>query len=78
MDVEPMVLKEGQDWRQAVERIVAKLGKPKIIHSDHDSTTMPKELQGYFQRNGIKNVITNQHANDAERGIKYLNNRLDD
>ena len=54
-----------------------KLGKPKIIYSDHDSATMSKELQGYFERNGMKNIITKQHANVAERGIRYLKNRLD-
>ena len=77
MAVEPMVLKEGQDWRRAIENIVDKLGKPKIIYSDHDSATMSKELQGYFERNGMKNIITKQHANVAERGIRYLKNRLD-
>jgi hypothetical protein len=42
----------------AIENIVDKLGKPKIIYSDHDSATMSKELQGYFARNGMKNIIT--------------------
>ena len=62
MAVEPMTLNQGKDWREAVEKIVAKLGKPKVIYSDHDSAMMSNELKGYFARSGIKNIITKQHA----------------
>ncbi len=36
------------------------------------------ELKGWFTSKGIKNVITKQHANIAERGIRYVKKRLDD
>ena len=78
MAVDPMTLNQGKDWREAVEKIARKLGTPKIMYSDHDSAMMSKELRGWFRAKGIKNIITKQRANVAERGIRYLKNRLDD
>ncbi len=38
MHVEPMTLNEGKDWREALNKIVAVIGKPKVMYSDPDSS----------------------------------------
>ena len=78
MDVQPMTLNEGKDWKEALNKIVAKLGKPKVMYSDPDSSLGGREMKGWFTANNIQNVISKQHASIAERGIRYLKNRLDD
>ena len=78
MHVEPMTLNQGKDWREALDKIVAVIGKPKVMYSDPDSALGGNEMKGWFTRNNIRNVISKQHASIAERGIRYLKNRLDD
>ena len=38
MHVEPMPLNQGKDWREALDKIVAVIGKPKVMYSDPDSS----------------------------------------
>ena len=78
MHVEPLKFKGGPEWREAMDKIIVKIGKPKVIYSDPDSSIMSNDLKGWFRDKGIKNVITKQHANMAERGIIYLKKRMDD
>ena len=78
MDVQPMTLNEGKDWREALNKIVAKIGKPKVMYSDPDSSLGGNEMKGWFTTHNIKNIISKQHASIAERGIRYLKKRLDD
>ena len=78
MHVEPMPLNQGKDWREALDKIVAVIGKPKVMYSDPDSALGGNEMKGWFTRNNVRNVISKQHASIAERGIRYLKNRLDD
>ena len=77
MHVEPMTLNAGKDWRDALDKIVAAIGKPKVMYSDPDSALGGDEMKGWFIRKNIRNVISKQHASIAERGIRYLKNRLD-
>ena len=77
MHIEPMTLNEGKDWREALDKIVAAIGKPKVMYSDPDSALGGDEMKGWFVRKNIRNVISKQHASIAERGIRYLKNRLD-
>ena len=78
MHVEPMTLNAGKDWREALDNVVAAIGKPKVMYSDPDSALGGNEMKGWFTRKNIRNVISKQHASIAERGIRYLKNRLDD
>ena len=78
MHVEPMTLNAGKDWREALDNVVAVIGKPKVMYSDPDSALGGGEMKRWFTRNNIRNVISKQHASIAERGIRYLKNRLDD
>ena len=78
MHIEPMTLNEGKDWREALDKIVAAIGKPKVMYSDPDSALGGDEMRGWFIRKNIRNVISKQHASIAERGIRYLKKRLDD
>ena len=57
MHVEPMTLNQGKDWREALDKIVAKLGKPKVMYSDPDSSLGGNEIKGWFTTRGIENVI---------------------
>ena len=77
MHIEPMTLNEGKDWREALDKIVAAIGKPKVMYSDPDSALGGDEMKGWFIRKNIRNVISKQHASIAERGYKILENRLD-
>ena len=77
MHVEPMTLNEGKDWREALDKIVALIGKPKVMYSDPDSSLGVKDMKGWFRTFNVQNVISKQHASVAERGIRYLKNRLD-
>ena len=77
MHIEPMTLNEGKDWKEALDKIIAAIGKPKVMYSDPDSALGGDVMKGWFTARNIKNVISKQHASIAERGIRYLKNRLD-
>ena len=78
MHIEPMTLNEGKDWREALDNVVAAIGKPKVMYSDPDSALGGDEMKAWFRTHNIKNIISKQHASIAERGIIYLKKRLDD
>ena len=71
--VESMKLKVGSaDWMPAMNKILAKLGKPKVIYTDPDSSGLSNALKKWFEDKGIENVITRQHAAVAERAIRTI------
>ena len=77
--VDSMKLKVGNvDWKPVMDRIIEKLGKPKVIYTDPDASLLSNALRKWFEDRGIKNVITRQHAAVAERAIRTIKKRLDD
>lgn len=66
------------DWKPAMDRVIANLGKPKVIYTDPDSSLLSNALKKWFADNKIENVITRQHAAVAERAIRTIKKRLDD
>ena len=66
------------DWKPAMDRVIAKLGKPNVIYTDPDSSLLSNALKKWFADNEIENVITRQHAAVAERAIRTIKKRLDD
>jgi len=54
MHIEPMTLNAGKDWREALDKIVAAIGKPKVMYSDPDSALGGDEMKGWFTRKNIR------------------------
>jgi hypothetical protein len=77
--VEPMKLKTaGKDWIPAVNAIIEKLGKPKVIFTDPDASVLSGSMKKWFEDHNVKSVITRQHAHMAERAIRTIKKQLDD
>ena len=77
--VDSMKLKVASaDWKPVMDRVIEKLGKPKVIYTDPDSSLLSNALKKWFADNKIENVITRQHAAVAERAIRTIKKRLDD
>ncbi len=57
-----------------MDTITRALGKPKIIYTDHDASTLSNELKIWFTDKGLKNVVTRHHVRIAERAIRCANN----
>ena len=75
--VVPVDRKLQSSWRKALEDIFAKMGKPKQIYSDPDSSLLGNQLKGFLDREGIELVTTYEHANIAERTIRTIKSLLD-
>ena len=75
--VVPIDRKKQKSWREALEQIFAKMGKPKQIYSDPDSSLLGNQLKGFLDREGIELVTTYEHANIAERTIRTIKSLLD-
>ena len=73
-----MKMNQGKDWKEALEKIFEALGTPKMVYTDNDSGFSETSVQNYLKRKNATSVITRQHANIAERAIRYLKNRLSD
>ena len=69
--------KYQSEWKRALQEIFKKMGKPKQIYSDPDSSILGKELQGFLTREGVELVTTYEHASIAERTIRTIKSLLD-
>ena len=55
----------------AIEKCLVKMGRPRIIMSDPDSSITSIEMDEWFLRNSeIKHVMTRRHAAFAERALR--------
>ena len=75
--VEPLDRKSKTPWLGALQRIFRKVGQPKQVFSDPDSSLNSNDVQNYFKDNGIKHIQTKEHAPIAERTIRTLKMLLD-
>ena len=75
--VVPLDRKLQSSWKTALQQIFEKMGKPKQIYSDPDSSILGNELQGFLRREGVELVTTLQHAPIAERTIRTIKSILD-
>ena len=48
------------------------MGKPKVIYTDNDGALSSKIIQQYLTEQSIKQIITRNHANIAERQTKTI------
>ena len=71
VQVVPMKYKDRFEWMSAIEKLLGKMGRPKIIMTDPDSSITSNEMDEWFRRNtDIKHFITRRHAAFAERALR--------
>jgi transposase InsO family protein len=75
--VVPLDRKSKTPWLDALKQIVAKMGKPKQIYSDPDSSLNSRDVQAYFKSYGIEHIQTREHAPIAERTIRTIKSLID-
>ena len=69
----PVSSKKAEEWERAIKEIVGKLGRPKIIMTDPDSSMTGVVLDEWFRNNkDIKFVLTRHHAAFAERALRMF------
>ena len=71
--VVPVSSKRAEEWERAVNEIVGKLGRPKIIMTDPDSSMTGVVLDEWFRKNkDVKFALTRHHAAFAERALRMF------
>jgi hypothetical protein len=75
--VEPMDFKDGNSWREALEKTLKKMGVPEMIYTDPDATVLSNEVKQFFTTYKIKHVMTRLHASMAERVTRTIKRELD-
>ena len=69
--VVPMRNKLATSWKDAMDKIVDKMGRPQFIMTDPDSSITSIEMDEWFRRNkDIKHIMTRRHAAFAERALR--------
>ena len=75
-----VVMVPGKKWWQVLpgikELIPIMGGKPKTIYSDDEGAFNSKEIQKYFNDEGIRHLVTRSHAPVAERQIRTFKNMI--
>ena len=75
--VEPMRFKDANSWREALQKIIKKMGHPDMIYTDPDATILSAEVKQFFTNSKIKRVMTRLHASMAERATRTIKRELD-
>ena len=75
--VEPVDRKNTTSWKAALDKIFKKMGTPKVLYSDPDSTLLATNMKTYLKEKGIELITTRQHASIAERTIRTIKAELD-
>ena len=66
--VVPMRNKLATTWKDAMDKIVDKMGPPQFIMTDPDSSITSIEMDEWFRRNkDVRHIMTRRHAAFAER-----------
>ncbi len=69
--VVPLQDKTAVSWRDGLEQLIAKMGRPQIIMTDPDASITSVEIDEWFRRNkDIKHIMTRRHASFAERELR--------
>ena len=69
--VVPMRNKLATSWKDAMDKIVDKMGRPQFIMTDPDSSITSIEMDEWFRRNkDTKHIMTRRHAAFAERALR--------
>jgi hypothetical protein len=75
--VVPVERKLVSSWKSALDDIFKKMGQPKAIYSDPDSSILATNMRTYLKEKGIELITTRQHASMAERAIRTIKAELD-
>ena len=75
--IEPLDRKTEGKWKEAFVNIFRKMGQPKQIFSDPDSSLNSNGIQSFFKDYGIEHIQTKEHAPIAERTIRTIKMLLD-
>ena len=71
VQVVPMKGKDRFEWKDTIEKLIGKMGRPKIIMTDPDSSITSNEMDEWLIRNTeIKHIMTRRHAAFAERALR--------
>ena len=73
----PLDKKDSIYWIYGLKVIFEKMGKPKVIYSDPDSSLQANLIKQFFEKENIKWIQTREHASIAERAIRTIKNELD-
>ena len=75
-----VVMAQSKKWPEVIEGIKKLVpmmgGKPKTIYSDDEGSFNSKEVQKYFQDEGIRHLTTRGHAPVAERQIRTFKDMI--
>lgn len=62
---------------EGIKKLIPMMGgKPKTIYSDDEGAFNSKEIQKYFNDEGIRHLVTRSHAPVAERQIRTFKNMI--
>lgn len=76
-DVIPIQTLNSENVLKALKEAFKKMGFPMSIYSDNDSN-FQASVKKFFEDEGIKHIITQTHANVAERFIRTMKNMIHD
>ena len=69
--------KQWPDVLEGTKKLIPMMGgKPKSIYSDDEGAFNSKEIQKYFNDEGIRHLVTRSHAPVAERQIRTFKNMI--
>ena len=69
--------KQWPDVLAGIKELIPMMGgKPKTIYSDDEGAFNSKEIQKYFNDEGIRHLVTRSHAPVAERQIRTFKNMI--
>ena len=69
--------KQWPDVLEGIKKLIPMMGgKPKSIYSDDEGAFNSKEIQKYFNDEGIRHLVTRSHAPVAERQIRTFKNMI--
>jgi len=76
-DVIPMKENNSESVLQALKEAFKKMGFPMSIYSDNDGA-FQSVVKKFFEDEGIEHIVTQTHANVAERFIRTIKNMIHD
>ena len=75
--VVPLQDKTAASWRDALDKLVDKMGRPLNIMTDPDASITSIEIDEWFRRNkDIKHIMTRRHAAFAERSLREFKQNM--
>ena len=76
-DVKPMKENNSESVLSALKQAFKKMGFPMSIYSDNDGA-FQSVVKDFFESEGMEHIITQTHANVAERFIRTMKNMIHD